>query len=274
MTRIKPVRFLPAIEDNRDIGIFDSGFGGLTVLSELRKKFPDESISYISDTANVPYGEKTRKMVVKHTLDSIAAFMQKVNLKILILACNTATTCAISSLQKMVKIPVVGVIDPGVSCFLKHKNINSVAILGTTNTIKSKIYEKKIKLYGYNGKVYNLACPLIVPLVEEGLILSGISKNIVKYYSKQLLKTPDAIILGCTHYPLLLSLFRSNFPTNTLLIDSGLAVVHQIKFNLCHKGLKGKIRYFVTDSPERFSLFSSFFLKKRIPRSNIALLKL
>lgn len=262
------------MKDDRNIGIFDSGFGGLTVLLELQKKFPNESISYFADTLNVPYGEKSRESVAKLVIDSVSAFMHKVDLKFLIIACNTATACAISILQKQLKIPVIGVIDSGVFYFLKYANINSVAILATSNTIKSKIYEKKLKTFGYNGKIFNLACPLIVPLIEEGINDGKISKYIVNYYSKQLSEIPDAIILGCTHYPLLIASFRVNFPITTLWLDSGLATVSRVKFNPCTSTSPGKIRCFVTSFPKRFKILSSVFIGKNRPYLQVEFIKI
>ncbi|MEI6791349.1 MAG: glutamate racemase, partial [Myxococcaceae bacterium] len=164
----------------KSIGVFDSGLGGLTVLAALRKKFPYESIIYLGDTARLPYGTKSPETVIKYALNCAKALMQKADLKLLVIACNTATAHALKTLQECLPIPVIGVIEPGVLEVLAHPEIKSVAVLATPGTISVGAYEKALRKHGFLGEINSLACPLFVPLVEEGLVSGPIAENIAR----------------------------------------------------------------------------------------------
>ncbi|MBH1989023.1 MAG: glutamate racemase [Myxococcaceae bacterium] len=250
--------------DPRSIGVFDSGLGGLTVLSAIRRKFPNESLFYLGDTARLPYGTKSPETVLKYALACAKALMKQAELKLLVIACNTATAHAFSALQDELEIPVVGVIESGVSETLSHVHLDSIAILATAGTIRSKAYERELKKQNFEGRIYPLACPLFVSLAEEGLTEGPIAQAISKHYLRQLPYLPDAVILGCTHYPLLLPTLKASLPHKTIWIDSGHATAHHLKFSPClHQ--RGEARYFVTDAPERFQKVASQFLGQSIP---------
>jgi glutamate racemase len=243
--------------DNRSIGVFDSGLGGLTVLAAMMKQFPKESMVYLGDTARVPYGNKSPETVTQYALDNAKTLMQKAELKLLVVACNTATAHALPTLSATLPIPVIGVIEPGVLEVIENPEIKSVAILATAGTTRSKAYEIALRKQGFKGEIFSLACPLFVSLVEEGLTQGPIAESIAQHYLSQLPHMPDAVILGCTHYPLLLPVLRKILP-NTLWIDSGSATASHLKFEPCDR--QGSISYLVTDAPERFQELSSLFL--------------
>ncbi|MES2503931.1 MAG: glutamate racemase [Myxococcota bacterium] len=257
--------------DNRSIGVFDSGLGGLTVLSALLKKFPNESMAYLGDTARVPYGTKSPETVIKYALNNAKALMRSVDLKLLVVACNTATAHALPALQKELSIPVLGVIKPGAFEVSNRPEIKSVAVLATTGTIGSNAYEKTLNNQGYKGEVFSLACPLWVPLVEEGLIEGPIAESLARHYLDQLPKLPQAVILGCTHYPMLLTTLKKVMPAETIWIDSGHATAALAQFEPSNRD-SGELKVYVTDAPERFRALSSVFLGYSVPERQIELI--
>ncbi|MEI6806022.1 MAG: glutamate racemase [Myxococcaceae bacterium] len=250
------------MSDNRSIGVFDSGLGGLTVLSAITQKFPNESILYLGDTARLPYGTKSPETVIKYALSNAEALMSKAELKLLVVACNTATAHALPTLAAQLPIPVIGVIEPGALEVAKNPQIKSVAVLATAGTTQSKAYEIALRKHGFEGEIFSLACPLFVSLVEEGLVTGPIAELTVKHYLSQLPHEPDAVILGCTHYPLLLPTLRKALPAKTIWVDSGSATASHLEFEPCDK--PGSVRYFVTDTPKRFQELSSLFLGKPV----------
>ena len=243
------------MSDNRSIGVFDSGLGGLTVLKALRAQFPHESMVYLGDTARLPYGTKSPEVVLEYTMSSASALMRLAELKLLVLACSTATAHALKVLQEKLPIPVVGVIEPSVLAVLQKPELQKVAILATAGTVASGAYEKALRQHGFQGQIQSLPCPLLVPLVEEGMTSGPIAESIVRYYLQQLNFKPDAIVLGCTHYPYLLSLFQQLADKKTLFIDSGPAAAAKIHFMASdHK--EAETRYYVTDMPRNMKPFS------------------
>ncbi len=263
---------LRCMANMKSIGVFDSGLGGLTVLAALQKKFPSESYVYLGDTARVPYGTKSPETVIQYALNNAQALMQQADLKLLVIACNTATAFALDTLQKTLPIPVIGVIEPGVKACLEHTP-KSIAILGTRGTIGSKAYEHTLRSQGYTGEIHALACPLWVPLVEEGLITGPIADQLAQHYLSQLPNSIDAVILGCTHYPLLLPTLQKHMPKDTIWIDSGSSAANYLP--PLQKGGQGgfsSTQYFVTDAPERFTELASLFLGKPVSSSEVRLI--
>ena len=251
--------------DNRPIGVFDSGLGGLTVVRALRKLLPNESIIYFGDTARLPYGVKSNDLVKQYSIQ-ITKFLIQKGAKIIIVACNTATATALNILKsKFSSIPIIGVIEPGSNkAILKTKN-KHIGVIGTIATISSNAYEKSIKEKNININVVSKACPLFVPFVEEGLI-EGIAINeITQYYLSVFNNNIDTLILGCTHYPLLKKTI-SNYTKNILLIDSADAVVRDAHKNLERNNLlnqnnaEGELHCYVTDLPMRFVELGNIFL--------------
>ncbi len=245
--------------DNRSIGVFDSGLGGLTVLAALRKKFPQESMVYLGDTARLPYGTKSPETVIKYALANAKALMQQAELKLLVVACNTATAHALPALLAALPIPVIGVIEPGALEVVSNPKIKSVAVLATAGTTESKAYEIALRKHGFAGPIYSQACPLWVPLVEEGLVTGPIAESIAKYYLNQLPAVPDAVVLGCTHYPLLLPVLRKMLSQETIWIDSGHATANRAP-SFAEATAGTAVHYFVTDAPKKFQELSSLFL--------------
>ncbi|QQG34879.1 MAG: glutamate racemase [Deltaproteobacteria bacterium] len=200
------------MEEIKYIGIFDSGKGGLSILSTLSARFPTESFAYIADTAHVPYGGRSAELVINYTLMSVRSLLKRVNLKFLIIACNTSTAHSLSIIRKVLRIPVLGIIQPIIESFCNYVKIcneQSVLILGTQSTIKSGIYETLLKRYGFKGQIKLQSCPLLVALIEEGVYNGPLLRQAVKYYLRNLNENIRIVILACTHYPLILKLFEN-----------------------------------------------------------------
>ena len=189
--------------DNRPIGVFDSGIGGLTVVDALAKSLPKETIVYVGDTARVPYGNKSRNRIRQYAQE-ITTWLSKKDCKIIIVACNTASAVALKYLESTFSIPIVGVIESGVNKGIQMCQNNKIAVLGTAATIRSNAYGKRINAVNPEAFVISQACPLFVHLAEEGWIEGEIPKQIADYYLAEIKKVGvDTVILGCTHYPLL-----------------------------------------------------------------------
>ena len=250
------------------IGIFDSGLGGLTVMSAVTKLMPKENIIYFGDTAHVPYGSKSKKVVTDFSLE-ISKFLVKHNVKMIVVACNTASAFSLNTLKKKIKVPVIGVIKAGSIMAIKNTKNKKIAIIGTEGTIKSEAYIKEIKKHDKSVQTFSQACPLFVPLVEEGWFDTEITKDIIKKYLDDIInKKIDTIILGCTHYPLLKKSIQEVIGSHINIVDSAIAVAHEVKKLLQEEDIentlgKGKYIFYVSDCPEKFKkLGSNFFAKK------------
>lgn len=255
--------------NKKPIGIFDSGFGGLTVMSAIHKKFPYENLIYFGDTAHVPYGSKSKDAVIKFSKD-IAGFLLKNNVKLIVVACNTASAFALQALQKSLNIPVIGVIEPGAESAVSATKINKIGVIGTEGTVNSRSYYKAIKKIS-KAAVFEQACPLFVPLVEEGWTDNKITSEIINFYLDPLIaKKIDTLVLGCTHYPLLKTDIRKIIGNNINLIDSADAVTLKTQFLLSKYNLfsdskkKGALSFYVSDNPEKFKKIGSKFFSKKI----------
>jgi len=251
--------------DTRPIGIFDSGIGGLTVVKSLLNELPGEKIYYVGDTARVPYGNKSPTSIRQYS-EEIVKWLINHNCKIIIIACNTVSSVAIDYLKKRYTIPMIGVIDPVVEHAVKITTNNIIGVIGTTATIKSDAYGKKLRSANQKITVVNVQCPLFVPLVEEGWTIGDVPKSIAKAYLKDLEKAnPDTIILGCTHYPLLKRTIKKVLNDGIQLIDSGFVTSIETKSTLVTSNLgsnksQQELQIFVTDSPELFRKSASNFL--------------
>ncbi|MDR3330882.1 MAG: glutamate racemase [Endomicrobium sp.] len=257
------------LNNNHPIGIFDSGFGGLTVMSAINKILPLENLIYFGDTAHVPYGTKSKNTVIKFS-KKITSFLLKNKVKLIVIACNTASAFALSALQKTSKIPIIGVIGPGARAAAHISKNKKIGIIGTEGTINSNSYPKEINKF-LKATVYQQICPLFVPLVEEGLVNSKITDSIVKIYIQPLLnKKIDTIVLGCTHYPLLKKILKKNTGEGVVLIDSAIVTAHEVKNILNKQSLianrKGKkfSKFYVSDNPEKFRKIGNRFFSKKI----------
>lgn len=215
--------------DNRPIGIFDSGVGGLTVVSEVIKLLPNEDIIYFGDTARVPYGSKSKETVLKFSSQIIRFLMSK-NVKAIIIACNTVSSNCFSDLRDCFNIPIVEVVGPGAYACTKATKNNIVGVIGTEATIRSKAYEDKIKFINNSIKVYSKSCPLFVPLAEEGWTDNEITEMTAEIYLRELIdKGIDSILLGCTHYPLLKGCIKSIIGENINIINPAETTALNIK---------------------------------------------
>jgi len=258
------------MKSDRPIGIFDSGLGGLTVVKEITKILPDESIIYFGDTARVPYGTKSKKTIEKFSLQN-TRFLTKSKVKLIVVACNTSSSLALNLLKRTFKIPITGVIEPGVKqALLKTKN-ERVGVIGTRATISSGVYQKALTGHRSKVKVFALSCPLFVPLVEEGWLNKKITRAIVYDYLEPLVKKKiDTLILACTHYPLIKSVIAGVMGPRVGLIDSAASVAAEVRRQLIEKGLRAgashgsKYQFFVSDEPRIFSKEGSKFLGRKI----------
>ena len=254
--------------NNQPIGIFDSGLGGLTVLKELKNILPDESFIYFGDTAHLPYGTKSKKTIIKYS-NQICKFLIKKKVKLIIVACNTASALAIETLEKYITVPIINVIDPCIQHAIQTTRKKSIGIIGTQATINSKAYEIKLNQLNNNLDITTQACPLFVPIIEEGLSSHQISKDICKLYlnKKQFLRI-DVLILGCTHYPLLINTIKNYISKNIIIIDSANIVAIFIKKFLHKNNLTTSnqnqqyIKYFLTDESIQFNKLASIFSRE------------
>lgn len=204
--------------DNRPIGMFDSGSGGLTVLKEYMKLMPNEDYIYYGDTAHLPYGDKSKEKIIEFS-EKIVEFLISKNVKMIVIACGTASAQAFYELNKKYDIPIKNIITPTVKSL---SNINNIGVIATKGTIKSKAWETEILKYNKNANVESIACPLFVPIVEEGFANTELANLAVKeYISKFKDKNIDSLILGCTHYPILSDLIKKEIGESVKLINAG-----------------------------------------------------
>ncbi|MBI3592809.1 MAG: glutamate racemase [Nitrospirae bacterium] len=255
--------------NERPIGIFDSGIGGLTVLKEVSRILPGENIVYLGDTARVPYGIRSPETVTRYSFEC-TGFLLKQDIKLLVVACNTVSAISLSEIRSRVPIPVIGVIEPGAKAAVEATKTKKVGIIGTETTIKSSAYLKAVKAIDTDIEVFGLACPLFVPLVEEGWTDGVIARMVVERYLSNIRdRGTDTLVLGCTHYPLLKGVIQEVMGS-VRLIDSAVETAAVVKNVLSEMGLSGHAetsrlkRFFVTDSPEKFISVGERFLQRKI----------
>ncbi|MBN4067189.1 glutamate racemase [Simkania negevensis] len=219
----------PGNMSEKSIGIFDSGIGGLTVLKAVRELLPKENIIYFGDTARVPYGNKSPKTIIRYAIENSIFLIDK-EIKLLIIACNTASAYALDTLQRLFNIPIIGVITPCIERVLHTSHNDKIAILGTKGTISSEAYQQELKKKIPLASLYPIPCPLFVPLVEEYMVNHPITLLTAKHYL-QPLKDNDVntVILGCTHYPWLTEVLTDALGDNTLVIDSASSCAYAAK---------------------------------------------
>ncbi len=262
------------------IGVFDSGIGGLTVLKEITRLLPTENTVYLGDTARVPYGSKSKETVERYAVED-AKFLVRHNIKLLVTACNTASAYAIARLENEFDIPVIGVIKPGAMAAVAATRVNRVGIIGTEGTIKSSAYCTAIKFINPAVSTFVQACPLFVPLVEEGWAEDEIAAIIAARYLEDLKKSGiDTLVLGCTHYPLLKKTISAIMGDGVMLVDSAASTAVEVKRILSDQGLLnngdgGEVvrKFFVTDSPERFYVVGRRFFGEGLNQAELAFLE-
>lgn len=256
--------------DNRPIGIFDSGVGGLTVFKEIRELLPAENLIYFGDTARVPYGGKSVQVIQKFSSE-IAHFLELQNVKMIVIACNTASALALNKLKSDTALPVIGVIDPGVRAAVKATGTGTVGVIGTRATINSGVYQERIVRLRSNLKVIAKACPLLVPIVEENFLNSDVARLTLEMYLSDFKKLQiDSLILACTHYPLLKPLINDFFEGRVTLVDSAYETAREVKDMLLARRIvteelhRGREQFFVSDSPEAFATIATDFLGRAL----------
>ena len=250
----------------RAVGIFDSGVGGLTVLRELRRQLPGEELVYLGDTARVPYGTKSPQTVGRYAREA-ARFLVGQQVKLLVVACNTASAVALDDLAAIHRLPVVGVIEPGARGALAATRTGRIGIIGTEGTIRSGAYERALRRGRPDIEVFAVPCPLFVPLAEEGWAEHPVARLAAAEYLAPLLERQiDTLVLGCTHYPLLKNTLQQVVGPAVTLIDSAEETAKTVAALLAEQGLErrgqpaGPPRYFVTDVAERFERVGGAFL--------------
>ena len=258
------------IDRGRPIGVFDSGIGGLTVVKRLAATLQNENLVYFGDTARVPYGSKSNSTVIEYALQD-AKFLTTKNVKAIVVACNTASSVAIDALKEKYEIPIIGMIEPGTEFALKATQNKKIGIIGTRATTDNKAYSKALNKADDKIEVFEKACPLFVPLAEEGWIKHKATYEIAEEYLKELkLKEIDTLILGCTHYPILTNVIQNVIGENVKLIDSGVAASELVRAELERIGLLnnsndiGTKEFFVTDIPKKFKEIAELFLSSPI----------
>ena len=249
----------------RPIGVFDSGLGGLTVFRALAHAMPQEDLIYFGDTAHVPYGSKSKEAVTRYSV-AVARFLASRRVKALVVACNTSSALALPAIEKAVDVPVIGVVAAGAAAAAKAAVRRRVGVIGTEATIRSGAYQAALKRRLPRVSVTAAACPLFVPLVEEGWWDDAVTTEVAHRYLAPLRGAkPDVLILGCTHYPLLKPVIQKVMGSSVALIDSAEETARQTKWVLAERNLrrlkgKGQHKFYVSDSPGTFVKLSQRFL--------------
>ncbi|MFT8323300.1 MAG: glutamate racemase [Bacillus sp. (in: firmicutes)] len=254
----------------RAIGVIDSGVGGLTVAKEIMRQLPYENIIYLGDTARCPYGPRTGEEVKLFTWEMTRFLLQR-DIKMLVIACNTATAVALEEIKAQLPIPVIGVIIPGARTAIKVTKNNNIGIIGTFGTVKSRAYEKALKQINFRVKTESLACPKFVPLVESGEYEGPVAKKIVAETLQPLKNTLiDTLILGCTHYPLLEKVIRKEMGSAVKVISSGEETAREVSTILSHNNKLASCKnetnhlFFTTGSKDIFARIASNWLEQKI----------
>lgn len=261
--------------DNRPIGVFDSGLGGLTVVKELLAKLPGEDIVYFGDTARIPYGTRSHEIVTKYSAQCIR-FLQTKGIKMVVIACNTASSAGLPALTQMFELPILGVVEPGADQAVEATQNGRIGVIGTLGTIRSQAYRSAILSRDPHIAVFEEACPLFVPLVEEGWSDTEIALKTAMRYLEPLIKAEvDTLVLGCTHYPLLTETIARVMGPHVQLINPASGTAQQVKELLIRTGATrdenqedrvptSYLNFFVSDIGQKFQTIGSRFLNQDI----------
>ena len=265
------------MSDKRPIGIFDSGVGGLTVAHEVFKLLPQENVVYFGDVGRTPYGGRSKEIITNFTRQDLT-FLIEQNVKFIICACNTVSAVALDELQKDYKMEMIGVIEPGAKAAVEKTKNGRIGVIGTQATINSNAYARVIHQIDTKAKVFSLACPLFVPLVEEGYIDKEATHLIARDYLQTMLDVDiDTLVLGCTHYPLLNEVIGSVMGDKVELVDSGEVIAKEVYRFLADSGLLnpqssqksgqgGEQKFFVSDVPDKFTNLAARFLGQPVDK--------
>lgn len=246
------------MSDTRPIGVFDSGIGGLTVAKALQELLPNERIFYLGDTARVPYGNKSAETVERYSME-LANMLIRENAKAIVVACNTVSSVAIPKLRRHVSVPVIGVIEPGAQAAIATTRNRHVGVIGTRATIRSGAYENALRALNVHVRVSSQACPLLVPLIEEGLLNDKLTDQaIARYLDPMIGDGIDTLVLGCTHYPLLAGAISRALGSDVKLVDSAQNCAAAVRNLLDRQALRapaknvGALEVALTDAPDNF----------------------
>lgn len=248
--------------DNRAIGVFDSGVGGLTAVRRLHEIMPNETIIYFGDTGRVPYGTRSPEIILKYTRQDVA-FLRSFDLKAIVVACNTVSAVALETVARENDVPMIGVVEPACQKALAATKNGRIGVIGTAATIGSGAYERMLHAARPDLQLFMRACPLFVPLAENGRVLRGdtVAELVVAEYLDMFRKeNVDTLILGCTHYPLLGDLIADYMGPAVTRIDSGAAAAELARQMLSPATGRGETHYFVSDDPASFNALSPLFL--------------
>jgi glutamate racemase len=270
------------IQRDRPIGVFDSGIGGLAVLRALMQRLPRESFVYLGDTARLPYGSKSPDTVTRYAVQCAEAVATH-DIKLLVVACNTASAVALPALERtLAPVPVIGVIQPGAEAAVAAAPHGEIAVIATEGTVKGGAYVRAIHQRLPNARVTQQACPLFVALAEEGLTDGPIAELVAQRYLEPLLGNgtrPDCLVLGCTHFPALAGVIARVAGPDIVLVDSAATTAAAVarllgESNLMHEGKAAAPRFLATDSPERFARVAETFLGTRMGSDAVELVDL
>jgi glutamate racemase len=255
------------------IGVFDSGVGGLTVLRALSELMPEESTLYLGDTARIPYGTRSPEVVTRYSVQN-GRFLAARGIKLLVVACNTASSVALPALAQALPIPVIGVIEPGAHAALVRSRSKRVGVIGTAATIASGAYTRALQALDPSAQIWSRACPLFVPLAEEGWTEGDVPERVARKYLEGIGKAGvDTLVLGCTHYPLLAEVIAAEVGPSVELVDSAHATASAVKGLLASTGARaprdgvGEHAFCVTDVPSRFLDVASRFLGRPVDQA-------
>lgn len=256
--------------DNRSIGVFDSGLGGLTAVKQIMERFPNENIIYFGDTGRVPYGSRSKETIIKYTHEDIR-FLLSHDVKMIVIACGTASSAALPHIKQEFNVPIFGVVDAAVYEAVRVTKNKKIGIIGTSATIKSGAYQKYIKEYDKGIETFERACPLFVPLVENGHFNTPVTKLVIEEYLTDIRNAGvDTLIMGCTHYPLLEGAIREFMGDNVNLISPGKEVANYLTKKLTddmrHDDIaeKTQYEYYVSDDVGSFEELASIFLEREV----------
>jgi glutamate racemase len=256
----------------RPIGVFDSGVGGLTVLRALKEHLPSENLIYFGDTARVPYGNKSPKTIIKFSIQNVR-LLERFNVKMVVVACNTSSAHALEVLKSNFSFPIVGVIEPGAREAVKISKSGKIGVIGTEATVRSEAYKRAIVSLNPFCQVYQKACPLFVPLIEEGWLNDEVTYEVAKRYLREVMdKGVDTLVLGCTHYPLIKDVL-SKICQGISLVDSAEAVAKEVEklLPVRSKRKEGQVKILVSDKTERFERISKMIMGNGIEIEGVSI---
>lgn len=258
------------------IGVFDSGVGGLTVVREMIRQLPDENIVYFGDTARVPYGSKSKNTIIRFS-EQIIRFLKTKQVKAIVIACNTASALALDAVRHEFDVPIMGVVIPGARAAVEVTRQKKVGVAGTDATVRSGVYTRVIKGMNPEIEVVEKACPLFVPLVEEGFKEHVVTREIIEYYLESMKKSDiDTMILGCTHYPLLRSKIREYLGEEIEIVNPAYETAMDLKCLLEKRGMQNDrsgmhshYEFYVSDAAEKFRSFANTVMPFDVPETNV-----